>query len=355
MLKESALLAGEAESEAWAEAASLIYLTDASPGFSRRRTPSGFTYLDKRGEKLTDEKAIDRIRSLAIPPAWEDVWIAPIQKAHMQATGRDIRGRKQYRYHPQWTALRGEAKYSSLLSFAKALPAIRQKIDSDLRRHGFPREKVLATIVWLLDNALIRVGNTAYARSNKSFGLTTLQNRHVEIEGSTLRFAFRGKSGKEWNLKIRDRRIGRIVKGVQELPGQQLFQYLDEEGVRRSLSSQDVNDYIRDAGNAEFSSKHFRTWGGTVTAAGLFAQTPLPETQRERKFVVNDIIDKVAARLGNTRAVCRACYIHPAVVTAWSEGRLAEEEETVRKRFRKPLTGLDDDESLVFRWLETQV
>ncbi|CAN5440645.1 DNA topoisomerase IB [soil metagenome] len=342
----------DTEPEAWAEAASLLYISDSSPGFSRVRTATRFRYLDKTGQKLTDEKTIDRIRSLVIPPAWEDVWIAPSAKAHIQATGRDARGRKQYRYHTLWTAARGEAKYSSLIAFARALPEMRARIDSDLRRHGMPRQKVLATIVWLLDNALIRVGNTAYAKANKSFGLTTLKSRHVEIEGSTLRFAFRGKSGKEWNLKIRDRRIGRIVREIQDIPGQDLFQYLDEEGARHSIGSHDVNEYIRETSRSEFSSKHFRTWGGTVTAAGLLAETPVPGTKREMKFVVNDIIDKVASQLGNTRAVCRACYIHPSVITAWSEGRLTDEFAAIESRFRKPIDRLDEDETLVLRWLE---
>jgi DNA topoisomerase-1 len=335
-----------------AEAASLVYCSDTEPGIRRKRAGKGFWYLGPDGTKIANAATLSRIRGLAIPPAWTDVWISPVAEGHIQATGRDDRGRKQYRYHARWTACRDEVKYSSLTAFARALPRMRRRIEGDLGKRGLPRERVLASIVWLLDNALIRVGNAAYARDNNSFGLTTLRDRHVKIEGPTLRFAFRGKSGKEWRLRISDRRIARIVKGVQDLPGQHLFQYLNGEGSRKPIGSQDVNEYIRQAGAADFSSKHFRTWGGTIRAAQIFAATAVPETKRETARVMNQVIDAVAAQLGNTRAVCRQCYIHPLVMSAWSEGRLADELAAVRRRYRKPPERLHAEEALVLRWLE---
>ena len=342
----------EAAAEAAARAASLVYCSDTEPGIARRKAGRGFWYQDANGTKVTDAATLDRIKSLAIPPAWTDVWISPDARGHIQATGRDQRGRKQYRYHPEWTAHRGEAKYSNLTDFARALPRLRQRIDADLRKRGLPYERVLASIVWLLDNSMIRIGNASYARDNRSFGLTTLRDRHVDVDGSTLRFAFRGKSGKEWKLKISDRRIARIVKGVQDLPGQQLFQYLDSEGLRRAIASQDVNDYIRQASEADFSSRHFRTWGGTMTAAQLLAETELPGTKREMATTMNLVVDQVAARLGNTRAVCRQCYIHPIVMDSWSEGRLGDELAAIRRRLRALPEGLEEEELVLLRWLE---
>lgn len=334
-----------------AKTADLTYASDTEPGFRRKRARSGFSYLDCAGRKIAARDTLDRIAGLAIPPAWEDVWISPDPDGHIQATGRDLRGRKQYRYHARWTACRDEVKFSSLVDFAHGLPGLRQRVDADLGRRGLPFERVLASIVWLLDNAMIRVGNAAYARDNKSFGLTTLRDRHVTVDGAKLRFAFRGKSGKEWKLAITDRRIARIVKGVQDIPGQHLFQYLDD-GERRSVRSNDVNAYVREAGGEGFSSKHFRTWGGTVRAADLLAATPLPDAKGEAARVLNGVIDQVAAHLGNTRAVCRKCYVHPLVVDAWTEGRLGEELQKIRSRVRKPLDGLSGEEDVVLRWLE---
>lgn len=339
--------------ETSARAADLVYCSDAEPGISRCRAGKGFWYRDPDGRKVEDRETLQRIAGLAIPPAWTDVWISTDPDGHIQATGRDQRRRKQYRYHPRWTAHRDDVKYSTLIDFAHALPRLRQTVDADLRRHGAPYERVLASIVWLLDNAMIRVGNESYARENGSFGLTTLRDKHVDISGSTLRFAFRGKSGKEWRLRITDRRIARIVKGAQDLPGQQLFQYEDDGGLHRTVGSQDVNDYIRMAGGAEFSSRHFRTWGGTVTAARLFALAELPETKSGMARAMNEVIDRVALRLGNTRAVCRECYIHPRVTQAWAEGELARQLASVKGRMRKLPEGLDEDEAIVLRWLET--
>ena len=337
--------------QASAEQASLTYVSDTEPGLRRLRAGDGFSYKAPKG-RAVGEGTLARIKVLAIPPAWTDVWISPSANGHIQATGRDQRGRKQYRYHAQWAQTRDGAKYSSLIAFAEGLPKLRNQIDADLRRRGLPLERVVAAIVWLLDNTMIRVGNAAYARDNKSFGLTTLRDRHVDIKGSSLRFAFKGKSGKEWKLKLTDSRIAKIVRGAQELPGQKLFQYLDDDGNRRPVHSDDVNRYIRNAAGADFSSKHFRTWGGTIHAASLFAQTELPESQAGVKRVMNTVIDKVAERLGNTRAVCRKCYIHPQVFEAWSQGRLLAEMAEANKR-KRPMEGLDDEEALVLRWLKT--
>lgn len=333
-----------------ADHASLSYVSDAEPGIRRLKTGKGFSYKGPDGGTVSDTTRA-RIEAIVIPPAWTDVWISPDADGHIQATGRDQRGRKQYRYHPQWAEERDGAKYSSLVAFAESLPDLRHRIDSDLRRRGLPFERVVAAVVWLLDNTMIRVGNAAYARDNKSFGLTTLRDRHVDIVGSSLRFAFKGKSGKEWKLKLVDRRIARIVRGAQDLPGQKLFQYLDEDGNRRPVRSEDVNRYIREAVGDAFSSKHFRTWGGTIHAASLFAQTELPQSQAQRNRAMNSVIDKVAERLGNTRAVCRKCYIHPQVFEAWSEGRLLNEMAQANKR-KRSIDGLDDEEALVLRWLK---
>lgn len=334
-----------------AERADLAYVSDAEPGYRRRRAGRGFFYLDPKGARLRDEKALARIRALAIPPAWTHVWICPEPAGHIQATGRDDRGRKQYRYHPAWTACRDEAKFSSLAAFARALPKLRGRADADLRRRGLPRERVVASVVRLLDTTLIRVGNDPYAQENNSFGLTTLRSRHLEVEGSRLRFCFVGKSGREWRLKLSDRRVATVVRATQDLPGQRLFRYLDEEGGRHDIRSQDVNDYIRDAIGPDFTSKHFRTWGATVSATLTLAGTPLPCAKREQATTLNTLLDGVAKKLRNTRAVCRRCYVHPAAVEAWLEGRLGAEIAAIRQRLPRPLKGLDREESTVLRWL----
>ena len=340
------------ERKAAAADVSLVYTTDLEAGIRRRRAGKGFTYLGPDGERVRDRAVLERIRSLVIPPAWTDVWIAPRPDAHLQVTGKDARGRKQYRYHERWTACRDEVKYASLIDFARALPRLRRTIDADLGLRGLGREKVLATVVRLLDTTMIRVGNAAYARDNGSFGLTTFRDRHVSIAGSTLRFRFKGKSGKEWRLKVTDRRVARIVKGAQDLPGQHLFQYLDGDGARRSVASQDVNAYIASATDGPFTSKHFRTWGGTVRAASLFAATELPTTRRDLARTTNAVVDQVAARLGNTRSVCRKCYVHPQVFARWTDGALGEDLAAIRRRFRRTPQGMDRDEYLVLRWLE---
>ncbi|MFC3713714.1 DNA topoisomerase IB [Sphingoaurantiacus capsulatus] len=305
--------------EAAAEAAGLSYVSDERPGITRRKQGQSFAYFHPDGSRVTDEKTLDRIRALAVPPAYTDVWISRRANGHIQATGRDAKGRKQYRYHARFRETRDSNKYERMLEFAAALPAIRERVDADMRKHGLPREKVLATIVHLLETTMIRVGNADYAKQNKSFGLSTLRNRHVDIDGSEVRFAFKGKSGKAWNVSIRDRRVARIVKSIQELPGQQLFQYLDESGERCEVSSTDINDYLREISGRDITAKDFRTWTGTVlTALALAAAEPV-ENERGVKARLKEAICDVAAALGNTPTVCRKAYIHPEVIGAFSE------------------------------------
>jgi DNA topoisomerase-1 len=273
---------------------------------------------------VRDRATLDRIRSLAIPPAWESVWICPRGDGHLQATGRDARGRKQYRYHPQWREVRDETKYGRMAAFGRALPRIRRRVTRDLALPGLPREKILATLVRLLESTLIRVGNEEYARDNSSFGLTTLRTRQVAVDGAKIRFNFRGKSGVEHAIELHDRRMAGIVKRIRELPGQELFQYLDEAGERRSVESADVNAYIRDAAGGEFTSKDFRTWAGTLLAAKALREAGAFGSKAEAMRNVNSAIESVAKLLGNTKAVCRKCYVHPNVVDAYLEGRLQD-------------------------------
>lgn len=334
-----------------ADRLSLVYVSDEQPGIRRRRSGRGFSYVDPKGRRLHESGVIERVNGLAIPPAWTDVWICPDPDGHIQATGRDQRGRKQYRYHERWIACRDEVKFSSLPDFARALPVLREAVDQDLRRRSLSFERVVAAVVWLLDNTMIRVGNASYARENASFGLTTLRDRHVRVEGSKLRFAFTGKSGKEWHLKLSDRRIARVVKGAQDIPGQHLFQYFADDGARRAIRSDDVNAYIRETTGSPFTSKHFRTWGGTVHASVTLASVPVPDSENEQRRVLNESIDQVASVLGNTRTVCRNCYVHPGVIKDWRNGDLAEMLYKARRSFRKPLPRLSEPEMTVLRWL----
>ena len=305
-----------------ARAAGLRYVTDAMPGIRRRRSGKGFTYRGPDDQTIRDEATLARIRSLAIPPAWTDVWICPNPRGHIQATGRDAKGRKQYRYHPQWHQARDVAKYDRMIAFAEALPRIRERTDRDLELRGLPRAKVLAVIVRLLEETHIRIGNEAYRRQNRSFGLTTLRDQHVDVVGATLRFHFRGKSGKTHNVTLRDRRLAGLVKRCQQLPGQELFQYVDEHGARHTIASDDVNDYLREISGSDFTAKDFRTWAGTMLAARLLRQEELPETATRRRQQVTQAIKRVAERLGNTPSVCRKCYVHPGVIEAFEAGEL---------------------------------
>jgi DNA topoisomerase-1 len=305
------------------QAAHLTYVSDLDPGIRRRKAGRGFNYLDANGKAVGDEPTLDRIRRLAIPPAWTDVWIAPSERGHIQATGRDAKGRKQYRYHERWREVRDEGKYDRLIAFGRALPKLRKQIDRDLARHGLPREKVLAAVIRVMEVTLIRVGNEEYARANKSFGLTTLRNRYATVGAAKAVFEFRGKSGKMHTTGFSDRRLARILRACQHLPGQRLFQYLDDEGQRHAVESADVNAYLRDALGDDFSAKDFRTWAGTVAAARALATLPERADASEAKKNVTVCVKAVAGVLGNTPAVCRKAYIHPAVLAAYEGGDLA--------------------------------
>jgi len=304
------------------QAAGLIYVSDLDAGIRRRKAGLGFNYKDAEGEAVTDEATLDRIRKLAIPPAWTDVWIAPTPRGHIQATGRDVKGRKQYRYHDKWRAQRDGGKFDRLIAFGRALPKLRARIDHDLALRGLPREKVLAAVLRVMEITLIRVGNEEYAKTNKSFGLTTLRDRHAKVGTERAVFEFRGKSGKLHRTSFRDRRLARVVKACQDLPGQRLFQYLDDEGQRRAVESADVNRYLREAMGEDFSAKDFRTWAGTVAAARALVTLPACAEEGEAKRKVNTCVKAVAGVLGNTPAVCRSAYIHPAVLDAYQAGEL---------------------------------
>jgi DNA topoisomerase-1 len=338
-----------------AKAASLRYVTDDKPGISRLRRGAAFQYIDPSGKVIRDPEELQRIKSLAIPPAWREVWICRIRNGHLQATGRDAKGRKQHRYHPRWREVRDENKYGRILAFAKALPLIRQRVDSDLRLPGFPRDKVLATVVRLLETSHIRVGNEEYARQNRSFGLATLRNRHVNVCGSTIRFEFRGKSGVEHALNINDRRLAKIIKRCQDLPGYELFQYIDDDGERRTIDSSDVNDYIREIAGEEFSTKDFRTWAGTVLAARALQEFQTAASESESKRNIVQAIESVAKKLGNTKTVCRKCYIHPAVIQSYTDGSLLR---ALRRRIKKEINnshGLEPEEAAVLKLLKAGV
>lgn len=302
----------------------LRYVTDRMPGIRRQKAGRGFRFQYPTGQSVKEVDVLRRIRSLAIPPAWREVWICPDPAGHLQATGRDDRGRKQSRYHPNWRAIRDETKYAHLIAFGKALPKIRRRVERDLALPGLARNKVLASVVRLLELSLVRVGNEEYARENESYGLTTLRNRHVQVRGSNLRFHFRGKSGKWHDVSVHDRRLAKVVRSCQELPGQELFQYINDEGKRQALNSEDVNAYLRETSGQDFSAKDFRTWAGTVlTAFALQVVAEFPSQTQAKKNLVQ-AIKTVAQRLGNTPAVCRKCYIHPDIVQSYFEGGLAK-------------------------------
>lgn len=305
-----------------AQAAGLRYVSDTSPGIRRRRAGRGFSYTGPDGRTVRDRATLDRIRALAIPPAYTEVWICPLANGHLQATGRDARGRKQYRYHPRWRAVRDETKFGRMLAFSEALPVIRAGVERDLALQGLPRAKVLATVVRLLESTGIRVGNDEYARTNRSFGLTTLRSHHVEVSGATLRFEFRGKSGKTHRVALSDRRVARIVARCQALPGAELFQYEDDAGTRQTIGSADVNDYLRKLTGEEFTAKDFRTWAGTLHAVAALEELGLPATPQAARSAFLQAVDRVAERLNNTRAVCRKYYVHPAVLETYEAGTL---------------------------------
>jgi DNA topoisomerase-1 len=317
----------------------LSWADDSAPGIRRRRAGKGFSYVDPDGRRISDERTLARVRALAIPPAWTDVWICIDKSGHLQATGRDARGRKQYRYHASFRAHRDGAKFARLGDFGAALPAIRRAVDADLSLPGIPREKVLATVVGLLEETLVRVGNEEYARANGSYGLTTLRNRHAHFTSDGLRLVFKGKHGLAANVKVQDRRLRRAVKACQDLPGQLLFQYLDDEGDTVPLTSTDVNEYLREAAGDDATAKDFRTWTGTLLAATLLAPVAPPESERDGQRKIKDAISEVSAQLGNTPAVCRASYVHPQILDWFNDGSLGERWEHASARgdrFLKP-------------------
>lgn len=337
-----------------ARKASLRYVSDQKPGIRRVRSGQGFRYVLPDGQSLRDSEELRRIRSLAIPPAWTKVWICPLANGHLQATGYDARGRKQYRYHPAWRAERDATKYAKMIAFGHALPRVRARVAEDLARPGLPKEKVLATIVRLLETTLIRVGNEEYARENQSFGLTTMRVKHVEVQGATVHFGFRGKSGKQHAIDVKDKRLAHIVKRCRDLPGYELFQYIGENGEINSVDASDVNDYLREIAGEEFTAKDFRTWNGTVLAAIALLDFAEFTSQAEAKRNVNDAIAAVANLLGNTKAICRKCYVHPAVIDAYFGGTLAKQVmlEAARKNSDET-EGLKPEEKAVLAFLET--
>ncbi|HZV62968.1 MAG TPA: DNA topoisomerase IB [Methylophilaceae bacterium] len=303
----------ESDSTESARAAGLRYVSDQSAGIKRLKQQQGFRYVDKNGQPITDESVIARIKSLAIPPAWQDVWICHYANGHLQATGRDARGRKQYRYHPKWREVRDEVKYERMINFGKALPKLREKVIKDLSLPGLPKEKVLAAVVRMLDLTGVRIGNEEYAKENNSFGLTTLLNKHVRVEGTEIELRFRGKSKVYHALKVKDRRMANIIKRLRDLPGQELFQYLDEQGNMHSIGSDDVNEYLRSVTGEDYTAKDFRTWTGTVLATLLLLELTHYGSKSEAKKNVDQTVKMVAERLGNTPRICKTCYIHPAV------------------------------------------
>jgi DNA topoisomerase I len=312
-----------------AEEAGLRYVNDTMPGIRRRRAGKGWSYIGADGKRITDPKRLAWFRRLAIPPAWNDVWICPIKRGHLQATGRDARGRKVYRYHPGWRSVRDEVKYGRMIEFGEALPRIRQRVDDDLRRPGLPREKVLAAVVALLEKSSIRVGNEEYARENRSFGLTTMRDRHATVGSSRITFHFRGKSGKDHEQAVIDRRLARIVRRCQDLPGQELFQYVDEDGERHSIDSSDVNAYLREAAGGEFTAKDFRTWRGTVLAAWALKAFEDVDSEAQAKRNVVQAVEQVAQALGNTPAVSKKSYVDPRVIDAYLDGNVVREARQV--------------------------
>jgi DNA topoisomerase I len=335
-----------------AKLAKLRHVSDDIPGITRHKARNGFDYRFPDGELVRDMETLRRIRSLAIPPAWTAVWICPFDNGHIQATGRDNRGRKQYRYHPRWNEIRNESKYGKLLTFAQVLPFIRKRVDTDLRRRGLQRERVLAAVVRLMELTLFRIGNSEYAKANKSFGLTTLRDRHVEIGDNRIHLSFRGKRGIRYETDITDRRIARIIRDCRDLPGYELFQYLDDDGNRHTVGSDDVNDYLREASGEEITAKDFRTWAGTNLAALALQEVGWFDTESKRKHAVVRAIEQVASQLGNTPAICRRCYIHPEILEGYMDGTLlAALSERAQATPGDDVTGLTREEAAVAAFL----
>ena len=349
-------IAANADPIAAAKSAGLRYVNDGDPGITREAAGRDFIYRDPQGHRITDTATLARIKRLAIPPAWTDVWVCPRDDGHIQATGRDARRRKQYRYHPDWRAVRDESKYERMIAFGRALPRIRRRVTRDLQKPGLGRQKVLATMVRLLETTLVRVGNEEYARANGSVGLSTMQDRHVAVQRGRLEFQFKGKSGKRHNIELHDPRIAKIVRQVQDLPGQELFQYVDDDGQRQDIKSEDVNAYLREIAGAEFSAKDFRTWAGTVLAAIALRQFERFDTKSQAKKNLVAAIERVSERLGNTPSVCRKCYIHPVILDSYLAGSTVD---VILKKTEDALshglTSLSGAEGAVLAFLQEQL
>jgi DNA topoisomerase-1 len=335
-----------------AESAGLRYVSDERPGIGRKKAGTGFSYRRPDGSRLLEPDALKRIRALAIPPAWTDVWICPFPDGHIQATGRDAKGRKQYRYHARFREVRESTKYEHVVAFADMLPSIRETVREHMALRGLPREKVLATVVHLLETTLIRVGNDDYARQNSSYGLTTLKNRHVGVEGNEVRFRFTGKGGKQWSLRVRDRRVAKIIRACQELPGQELLQYIDEPGNCQDVTSTDVNEYLKAITGKDITAKDFRTWAGTVLAAMALSELESFDSAAQAKRNLRGAIEKVSARLGNTPTICRKCYIHPEVLNSYMDGNLVLEiKSQAESELRNAVVNLKPEEAAVLALL----
>jgi DNA topoisomerase-1 len=349
-------VSAEEEAKAAARAAQLRYVTDRRPGIRRRRAGTSFSYREPDGKPIRDVETLGRIKRLAIPPAWEEVWISPDPNGHIQAVGRDARGRKQYRYHPRWRSFRDEAKFEHITEFAEKLPAIRARVAEDLARPGMPREKVLATVVRLLETTLIRVGNDEYARHNKSYGLTTLRNRHARVNGHKVVFNFTGKSGIEHRIDVEDPALARIVRKCREIPGQDLFTYVDDDGQPRDVGSSDVNDYLREIAGEDVTAKDFRTWAATTLAAVALESFKSVDTKAALKRNVRRAVEAVAGMLGNTPAVCRKCYVHPAILDGYLDGGLVGVLKRRAKRaLAENLAGLRPEEAAVLSFLHQRL
>jgi DNA topoisomerase-1 len=337
-----------------AKAAGLRYVSDTMPGIRRKRAGKHFSYIGRDGKPIHDEEELKRIRAIGIPPAWKNVWICPNPRGHIQATGRDERGRKQYRYHPQWRKIRDETKYDRMADFGKALPCIRERVAHDLALPGMPREKVLAAVVRLLDLTSLRIGNEEYARENGSFGLTTMRNDHVDVAGTKIQFHFRGKSGKEHTVDIKDRQLARIIKKCQDLPGHELFQYVDEDEELRTIESDDVNEYLRQITEQDFTAKDFRTWAGTLVAACALQDLGEYESQMQAKKNVVRAVEVAAKHLGNTPAICRKSYVHPEVIDAYLNGTLLKAlDQHDENAVQEALHGLRPEEVAVLSFLQS--
>lgn len=332
----------------------LRYVSDTQKGYTRKKSGKSFQYFDQKSKRITDAKVVERINKIGIPPAYVDVWICPAANGHLQATGRDARGRKQYRYHAKWRSTRDEGKFHHTIEFGDALPAIRKKLKQDLKQDGLARDKVLASVVSLLDRTMIRVGNAEYARDNNSYGLTTLRRKHVKVSGEKITFEFPGKSGKKWNLSLQDKQITRIVKKCADIPGHELFKYIAEDGSVKDVGSGDVNSYLKEITRTDFTAKDFRTWSGTVLAALALNEFEKVDSEAQAKKNIVRAIESVAKELGNTPAICRKCYIHPEILNSYLSGDLAKmvKGQIASKSKKGPLT---NDEAMVLRFLKSRL